>query len=113
MNKLTIPALIAISGVAVATPLHVCERQPNQPDAVHHGLVNGVPVLISIYGRDSIRASREYGRSLVLNHYSFAASKEMIRARAEQLYGDKGSQAVLWAERDAAAGYDEEVRHEK
>ena len=88
--------------------LYVFERQPNQQSAVHRGLANGIPVLIDIYGKNSIQAAREYGKALV-GHHSFAESKQLIQSRAEQLYHGQPAM-VRWFEQDCAAGYDQEAR---
>lgn len=111
--KTAILITMALSTMAYADPLYVYERDPNKLSAIHHGFAvgsnNKVPVLIDIYGRDSIQAAREYGRDLVRHHYPFTESKALIRSKAEQLYKEHAS-LVRWFEQDAAAGYDEEVR---
>src|ERR1700736_3551883 len=108
--KKTAAALIAISALAPIARADslVYERQLSQPSAIHHGLVNGIPVLIDIYGANSIQAAHKFGRSLV-GHHSFAESKQLIVEKAEGLY--PGQPAMIrWYEQDCAAGYDQEVR---
>jgi hypothetical protein len=107
--KTSILITVALTTIAHASDLYVYERQPTQHSAIHHGLANGVPVLIDIYGRDSIEAAHMYGRGLVLNHYPFTESKELIRSRAEQLYAGHPS-LIRWFEQDAAQAYDAESR---
>jgi hypothetical protein len=103
---------LALCSIAHSKDLWVYERDPQKHSAVHHGLANGVPVLIDIYGEDSIESARMYGRGLVLNHYPFAESARLIRVKAQELYKGQAS-LVRWFEQDAAEGYDAEVRKER
>lgn len=99
--------LTALAPLAHADP-EIYIRDPNKPSALHRGLANGIPCILDIYGKDKILAAKEYGRSLV-GHHSFAECKQMIVAKAEQLYRNQGP-LVTFFERDAASGYDEQTR---
>jgi hypothetical protein len=98
---------MALASVAQAD-LPIFVRDPNKPSSIQRGSVNGHAVILDIYGRDSIQAAQRFGRSLV-GHHSFAESKQLIESRAEELYHNQGP-LVQFFERDAAFGYDQEVR---
>lgn len=108
--------LMFISMLAQAGDNRVYIRDANKISGPDHGTItaNGKsgPVLIYIYGKDSIAAAQMYGRGLALNHYPFLQCKQMIIDRATELYAGK-AQMIRWFEQDAAAAYDMEIQREK
>jgi|HubBroStandDraft_3_1064219.scaffolds.fasta_scaffold1766311_1 hypothetical protein len=110
MKKETVAAVIAMAALApmARADLYVFERLPAQEGGIHHGLANGVPVLIDIYGKRNVEAAQEYGKSLV-GHHSFAESKQLIESKAGQLYGGKPAM-IRWFEQDCAQAYDQQTR---
>jgi hypothetical protein len=104
--------LIALATFAHADPtLWVYEKLPNKPGGIHHGLANGRPVLIQIYGENDIEQARQFGKYVCDTNVPLASGKEMIEAKANELYrGHK--QMIEWFERDCAASYDEEKRRQ-
>jgi hypothetical protein len=98
---------IALCSTAHAEPLYVYQREPNKPSAIHHGLANGVPVLIQIYGEDSIREAQACGRTAADIDVPFSEAARRIRVTAESTYPGKAAM-IGWFERDAAAAFDKE-----
>jgi len=106
MKITTLLMTLILASLAYADPLYVYERQPNKPSAVHHGLANGQPCLIQIYGEDSITEARAFGKFQADIKVPFKYAAQAIRDKAQELYKGK-EEMIRWFEMDAAKSYDQ------
>jgi len=90
----------------------VCERIPDAQSGMHPGHATGsngvsVPVVIQIYGEDSIAAAEKFGRALADENLPVALAARYLKAQAEKLY--RGQEAMIrWFEADGSFSYDYE-----